>query len=96
MPREFLMEVLEWNESVEAARETEPGSPAREALAELDETLAEQRARTMEEISALLTPLPETASTQLVEARKRLNAVRYLNRSLNEIAELRLAEASSP
>lgn len=95
MPREFLAEVLEWNEAVEAARESAPGSPARTALVELGRSLATEHAGQIEALGALLTPLPPAGSPALTEARRRLNAVRYLDRTLHEIGELRLAQASS-
>ncbi len=95
MPREFLAEVLEWNEAVEAARHAAPGSPARAALVELGRSLAAERAAQLETLASLLTPRPAARAPAQTEARRRHNAVRYLDRTLHEIAELRLAQASS-
>lgn len=91
MPQEFLMEVLEWNEALEAAREAQPGSPARE-LRPLRTELEAQRVECFEALSALLTPLPDQGAAALTEARRRLNAVRYLDRALTELAALALAQ----
>jgi DnaJ-domain-containing protein 1 len=45
MPQEFLMEVLEWNETLDDAAEAAPGSAEREALGPLAEQLRAQRSR---------------------------------------------------
>ncbi len=95
MPSEFLAEVMEWNETVEDARDAPADSPARAELDPLATSLEEQRARVMSEISDRLVPLPEAHAPVLREVRRRLNAVRYIDRTLGEIAELRLADASS-
>jgi len=91
MPPEFLQEVLEWNETIEDARAAEPGSPERAALDRLATELEEARATVMAELGELLTPLPERGAPELTEARRRLNALRYVDRALREIGELRLA-----
>ena len=85
MPAEFLAEVLEWNEAVEEARAAGPGSPAATALVELDGSLRDHRTAVMEEVSGLLTPLPAAHAPELASVRRRLNAVRYLDRTLEEI-----------
>lgn len=90
MPREFLEEVLEWNETIEQARADGPGSPTRQALEELGRRLEAERARAMDGMGALLTPLPAHGSPLLGRARQQLNAVRYLDRALGELGELRL------
>jgi len=95
MPAEFLSEVLEWNETVEEARAAEPGTPARAALNDLDRELRAEREQVMGEISELLTPLPESHAPELAQVRRRLNAVRYLDRTLEQIAELKLSQAAS-
>ena len=46
-------------------------------------------------IGALLTPLPERGSPRLVDARRQMNAVRYIDRALDQIEELRLQRAPS-
>ncbi len=95
MPQEFLMDVLEWNEAVDDARSSEPGSPQRLALDELHGTLKEQRERLMASVAAELSPLPEVHSEELSGVRKRLNAVRYLDRTLHEIADGLIAMLSA-
>jgi molecular chaperone HscB len=91
MPALFLAEVLEWNETIEAARETAPGSPARRSLDELSASLEAERERRRRAIAAALTPLPPAGSPALRRTRQELNALRYLARALGELAELRLS-----
>lgn len=95
MPSAFLSEVLEWNEAIEEARAAPAIAASRAAIEGLETRLAAERKRTMEEVSDLLSPLPPARSDVLREVRKRLNAVRYLDRALREIAELRLLCPSS-
>ena len=95
MPKAFLVEVLEWNEALDAARESQPGSAQRAALAQLDATLRAQREDTLAALGALLTPLPPRASPPLAEARAQLNALRYLEKTLADIEALRVEQAST-
>jgi molecular chaperone HscB len=95
MPPAFLAEVLEWSEAIEEARGAAPGSDARAGLEPLEETLRAERAKAMAEVSRQLTPLPELHAPELVDVRRLLNTIRYLDRTLKEIAELRLEQASS-
>ena len=95
MPQAFLMEVLEWNEALQEARAAEPGSQKRESAFGLKPELDAQRAKRIEAITELLTPLPETGSDALPNARRELNAVRYLDRALRELESLRLADAEA-
>ena len=95
MPQAFLMEVLEWSETLEEARTAEAGSPEREAAFNLKSNLDEERAARIDTITGLLNPLPEHASEALTTARRELNAVRYLDRALRELESLRLAEAEA-
>jgi DnaJ-domain-containing protein 1 len=92
MPSEFLMEVMEWNEEVEDAAHSPLGSPERVRMVKLEEDLVRRRRTSMDEVAAQLTPLPPAKSAQLTDVRQRLNTVRYLNRTLKEIAEIRLQE----
>ncbi len=92
MPAEFLQEVLEWNEAIEEAR----GASGKDSLDGLGARLSSERAGLMRSVDARLTPLPDRGSGALVEVRKLLNAVRYLDRALREITELRLAQAARP
>ena len=94
MPQAFLAEVLEWNETLEQARNS-PATPEQRARLEaLGRNLAEERVRSLQSVAAQLTPLPLRASPPLREVRARLNAIRYLDRALFELEGLRLAHAS--
>jgi len=95
MPQAFLIEVLEWNEALAGARESGPGSAGRAALDELEGALHAQWDDALASLERLLTPLPARGSPALVEARRRINALRYLEKTLAEIEALRLAQASS-
>jgi molecular chaperone HscB len=92
MPQEFLMEVLEWNESLEEARSPERASSGLDAL---EAELRARRDATLEQVSALLAPLPEPGAPALTELRRRLNALRYLQKTLTEIGALRLTQANT-
>jgi molecular chaperone HscB len=94
MPQAFLIEVLDWNEALEEARTSPPGSPKREALSELASTLRGERNQRISDIGRLLQPLPEKGSPALVEARRQLNAVRYVDRVLGDLERLRLESAA--
>ena len=93
MPKEFLMEVLDWNETLEEARAGSAVPPQR--LEALRRELEGKRADSLVALSELLTPLPPQGSATLVEARRKLNAVRYVDRALAELEALRLARAES-
>ena len=93
MPKEFLMEVLEWNETLEEARSG--SSVPSDRLDALRSELVARRKRTLEAVSRLLTPLPSRGSGGLVQVRKELNAVRYVDRALGELEALRLARAEA-
>lgn len=90
MPQAFLLEVLEWNEALEAARATGPGSSERAALAALKAELDAQRAAQMRATARALDPLPSAGAPVLAEVRRALNAVRYIDRASDEIAALAL------
>lgn len=94
MPQAFLMEVLEWNEQLEAARESEVGSPERAALDGLRAELDAQRQGSMQAIARALDPLPARGDARYAEVRRHLNAIRYTDRALGEIDELGLARAA--
>jgi molecular chaperone HscB len=91
MPKEFLLEVLEWNEVLEAAKSAGPGSTAMSQLDELEQELRAERAVTIDSIRAKLTPLPDPRAPSLREIRRDLNAVRYLDRALGDIESQRLS-----
>lgn len=90
MPQAFLMEVMEWNEVLEEARAAAPGSAERDAALALREPLEAERAERLRAVARLLTPVPEPGSPRLAEARRELNAVRYVDRALGQVEELRL------
>ncbi len=94
MPQAFLMEVLEWSEALDEARGTEPGSAARAALQPLADELRARQEASLGELRELLQDVPEPNSPQLVQVRKVLNALRYLDRTLADIKELRLEQAA--
>jgi len=95
MPQAFLMEVLEWNESLDDARNAAAGGPERAALEGLGQTLDTERAATLERIGAGLTPLPDDGSAALTALRRELNAIRYLDRARRELESLRLDDATA-
>lgn len=94
MPQAFLMEVLEWNETLEEARESAAGSDERAALPAFAQNLKNERAELLEAMGRKLTPLPEEGAPALAEVRRDLNAVRYLDRALTELESLRLESAA--
>jgi hypothetical protein len=90
MPQSFLMQVLEWNETLDAARDM----PAASRTATLQGLLAElnpQRAALLVRLGSLLEPLPASGSPALLAARRELNALAYLDRALAQIESLRLS-----
>jgi DnaJ-domain-containing protein 1 len=95
MPKPFLLEVLEWNEMLEAARDAAPGTPERSAVELLATELEGRRAEIFRSIARDLDPLPEPRSPRLVAVRQELNAARYLDKTLNEILALRVAQSLS-
>ncbi len=95
MPQAFLMEVLDWNETLEEARDETTPTDDNEALEDLARQLGEQRGESMNNIAMLLDPLPEPGSPSLLELRRLLNAIRYIDRTLREIRALRLQRSAS-
>lgn len=93
MPQAFLMEVLEWNEALDEARASEPGSAERARLDGLRAELEAARDAALGRLGARLAP--GAGQDALVEARRELNALRYLRRTLDQIEALRLEQASS-
>lgn len=104
MPREFLLAVLEWNEQLEAARESAPGSRERNGLEALESELRTQRASALSAVERLLTPLPErdasslrsSLRSSLCDARAQLNALRYIDNTLAQIEALALGSTATP
>lgn len=95
MPQAFLMEVLDWNETLDEIREQADPTRDNSRLEDLARDLGEQRGESMNEIAMLLDPIPAPNSPSLMELRKLLNAIRYVDRTLAEIRALRLQRASS-
>jgi molecular chaperone HscB len=101
MPQEFLMEVLEWNETLEAAEGAAPdaeggqGSPELAALDDLERALHAERATRVAALRTHLDPLPEPGAPALLQVRRELNALAYLDRALGRIRDLRLVRASA-
>ena len=93
MPQAFLMQVMEWNEILEEARDAAADSAEAQAARELSEQLTQERAARFEAIGSRLTPLPEPGSDELTEARRELNVVRYIDRTRGELEGLRLANS---
>jgi molecular chaperone HscB len=94
MPKEFLLEVLEWNEVLEAARHAGASASASQ-LDELEQELRAQRAVTIDSVRSKLAPLPPPHAPVLREVRRDLNAVRYLDRALGDIETLRLSRPAA-
>lgn len=92
MPKSFLMEVLDWNEILEEGRDGD--AQAAQAALDLGSELLEKRAELFAEIGRLFDPLPSPGDSTLLEIRRALNAVRYLDRALHQIEELRLENST--
>ncbi|QDU83654.1 hypothetical protein Pla163_07530 [Planctomycetes bacterium Pla163] len=86
MPQAFLMEVMEWNEVLEEARDGGTGDP--NALATLTSDLDAARTTELAGLERDLTPLPAAGDERLRTVRRRLNALRYIDRALGEIGTL--------
>ncbi|HTF90424.1 MAG TPA: iron-sulfur cluster co-chaperone HscB C-terminal domain-containing protein [Planctomycetota bacterium] len=95
MPQAFLMEVLDWNETLESARAAPPGSIERAAVEQLAGELDRRRAGLLQSIAKKLASLPPAKSPLLAEIRKELNAARYVDKTLDEIALLRVTQSLS-
>lgn len=91
MPQAFLMEVLEWNETLEEARADARTEGAHAALDALEAELGSRRAECLEALTDGLTPLPERGDSRLTDLRRDLNALRYIDRTMGEIRSLRLS-----
>jgi molecular chaperone HscB len=92
MPKPFLMEVLEWNERLDDARRSK--DPIEAELTSLESSLREQRGAILDSLRRALDPLPGRGSDELRAARQELNALRYIDRALEEIEALRLSKAA--
>ncbi len=95
MPQAFLLEVLDWNEALDAARAALPGSAERAAVERLTADLEQRRTELFQSVSRRLATLPAQNSPVLTEVRKELNAARYVDKALSDIAALRLTQSLS-
>ena len=94
MPKPFLLEVLEWNEVLDEAR-AGGDEAARTRLQALALELTSARDEALGRLRARLVPLPARGADALREARRELNALRYLQRTLEQIEALRLEQAAA-
>lgn len=95
LPQAFLVEVLEWNEALDDARRA-PGDPAsRAALAALAGNLRGEREGLLAGLRQALVPTPPPGSPRLVDARRELNALRYVDRTLAEIRALEVGQPAA-
>ncbi|MAE27847.1 MAG: iron-sulfur cluster co-chaperone HscB C-terminal domain-containing protein [Planctomycetota bacterium] len=83
MPQEFLMEVMDWNETLAAHA---CGQSSDEDLDSLRRDLHARRAAVAADLGRHLDPLPEPGAPALLEVRRLLNAARYIERSLEHAA----------
>jgi molecular chaperone HscB len=97
MPQAFLMEVMEWNETLEGFGGLEDKATAASGLGELKAELNIQRVELLEGIlDNLEAQLSQAAdAAPLADVRRSLNAARYIDRALTEVAsiELQIAHA---
>jgi molecular chaperone HscB len=83
MPAEFLEEMLELR--MEIAGLT-PDSPAAQVM---EKQLGERRAKLLAEVGALLAGLtPENRAARLADARRRLNATKYVHNLIRDLRAL--------
>ncbi len=93
MPQPFLIQVMEWNEILEDAQGAQEGSDEWNAMKELGTSLTSERAERIQMIGDLLTPLPDRESEVLTNARREINAIRYIDRAQRELKNLQLNAA---
>ena len=96
MPQIFLMEVMEWNETLEELKDLGDKAVAQSGVTELKAELNVQRTElienTLDNVESNLQQ--EGNAPPLTEIRRELNAVRYIDRALSEIASIELSLAS--
>ena len=95
MPKAFLLEVLDWNETLEAARGSSASAAQIAAVGQLETELAQRRSELFKTIAGQLGLLTERSAPLLALVRQELNAARYLDKTLLEIAGLRLTQSLS-
>lgn len=90
MPQAFLLQVLEWNESLESLRELSASQRA-EPWNTLQSQLSQQRSAILLRLGQLLEPLPNPGHDNFTQARRELNSLAYVERALAELEALRLS-----
>ncbi|MFT6362087.1 MAG: molecular chaperone HscB [Planctomycetota bacterium] len=92
MPQAFLMEVMEWNETMEELKAADDPVQTKAGIDELKAELNIQRAElienTLDNAEAQLNQV--AGATDLANIRRDLNAVRYIDRALSAIAAIAL------
>ncbi len=95
MPQPFLAEVMEWNETLEELGEETENAPD-EVVTKLATFRGELNLGRAELIESILDQLgaqlatPQPSTTELTGIRRQLNAVRYIDRALDEATSIRL------
>ncbi|MEZ6003482.1 MAG: iron-sulfur cluster co-chaperone HscB C-terminal domain-containing protein [Planctomycetota bacterium] len=87
VPQSLLMEVMEWNETLEELE----GAPSPARLSGLIEELRQRRHAVMSELRSALSPLPEPGDVRLQTARGLVDQLRYLDRILGRCTALQPA-----
>lgn len=94
MPQEFLMEVMDWNETLEELSDEVEGAPA-DVVTKATNFHAElniERAGIIEAVlDALDAELAKSVPSSLAPIRKSLNAIRYIDRAQSHAAQIKLA-----
>lgn len=90
MLQAFLLQVLDWNESLESLRSMPAAQRAHPTQA-LQAELGEQRAAILQRLGQLLDPLPIPGHANFTQARRELNSLAYVERALAELEALRLS-----
>ncbi len=87
VPRAFLMQVLEWNELLDAAQAPSASAADMEAVRGLSTQLDRDHSVVLQQLLASLDPVPARAAPALRGARELLNQLRYLDRARERAAQ---------
>ncbi|HPF12787.1 MAG: hypothetical protein H6830_12050 [Planctomycetes bacterium] len=90
VPQDLLMEVMEWNETLDDVEHAGEAA-ASSALATLDAELQTRKHQVLQGLRTLLDPLPEPNSPVLTQIREQLDVLRYLVRILERTKALQTA-----
>lgn len=90
MPQAFLLQVLEWNESLESLRAL-PAAQRSQPARTLQTELGQQHSAILQRLGQLLEPLPSPGHANFMQARRELNSLAYVERALAELEALRLS-----